>query len=155
MLTQRGAATWPTWLFRSWGPNTYGQVLGQIAAPGSFDVRPLIYTAVGIATMAGLTVMNHRFTWWPLHPLGFVVASSFTMYAVYIAFFVAWLTKVIVLRWGGVKAYRGCVPFFVGLMVGHYAGRAVALTMSMVHRRRGRVAVTTPASRASAPSATT
>jgi hypothetical protein len=132
---RRGAATWPTWVFRGWGPNTYGQVLGQISNPPGFDPRPVIFMAVGAAAMAGLTSLSHRFAWWPLHPLGFVVASSFTMYAVYLAFLIAWLVKLIVLRWGGVKAYRACVPFFVGLMVGHYAGRAVSLTMSMLSER--------------------
>jgi hypothetical protein len=132
---RRGAATWPTWVFKGWGPNTYGQILGQISNPPSFDVRPLIFTLVGAAAMSGLTSLSHQFAWWPLHPLGFVVASSFTMYAVYIAFFIAWLVKLIVLRWGGVSTYRNCVPFFIGLMVGHYAGRAVSLTTTMIWER--------------------
>ena len=44
MDTAVGAATWPTWVFRGWGPNTYGQVLGQISVPPAFDPRPLIFT---------------------------------------------------------------------------------------------------------------
>ena len=131
---KHGAVTWPTWVFRGWGPNTYGQVLGQINMPSGFDGRPIIFTAVGVVVMAGLTVLNHRFAWWPLHPLGFAVASSFTIYAVYLAFFLAWLIKLAILRWGGVKTYRNCVPFFTGLMVGHYAGRAVSLTTSMIYQ---------------------
>jgi len=132
---RRGAVTWPTWVFRGWGPNTYGQVLGQISNPPAFDPRPLILTAVGVLVMSALTSLSHHFAWWPLHPLGFVVASSFTMYAVYLAFFIAWALKLIILRWGGVSTYRNCVPFFIGLMVGHYAGRAVSLTVSMLSER--------------------
>jgi hypothetical protein len=132
---RRGAITWPTWVFKGWGPNTYGQILGQIANPPTFDPRPLVFTAVGALTMAALTSLSHHFAWWPLHPLGFVVASSFTMYAVYLAFLIAWLVKLIVLRWGGHSAYRSCVPFFIGLMVGHYAGRAISLTVSMLSER--------------------
>ena len=85
--------------------------------------------------MGALTVLSHRFSWWPLHPLGFAVASSFTIYAVYIAFFIAWAVKIAILRWGGVKTYRNCVPFFIGLMVGHYAGRVVYLSTSMIYQR--------------------
>ncbi|MBM3475436.1 MAG: hypothetical protein FJX75_19400 [Armatimonadetes bacterium] len=132
---RRGAITWPTWVFKGWGPNTYGQILGQINNPPSFDPRPLIFTLVGAVVMSGLTQLSHQFAWWPLHPLGFVVASSFTMYAVYLAFLIAWIVKLVVLRWGGVKTYRNCVPFFIGLMVGHYAGRAVSLTVSMLSER--------------------
>jgi len=132
---RRGAITWPTWVFRGWGPNTYGQILGQISNPPSFDPRPLVFALVGAAVTTGLTHLSHHFAWWPLHPLGFAVASSFTMYAVYLAFLIAWLVKLIVLRWGGHKAYRACVPFFIGLTVGHYAGRAVSLTVSMLSER--------------------
>jgi len=132
---RRGAITWPTWVYRGWGPNTYGQVLGQIGAPASFDPRPLVFTATGVVAMLALTGLGHRFAWWPIHPLGLAVASSFTIYAVYIAFFIAWLVKLLILRWGGVSTYRNCVPFFVGLMVGHYAGRAVALTTNMLFQR--------------------
>ncbi|HJN14079.1 MAG TPA: DUF6785 family protein [Armatimonadota bacterium] len=130
---RHGAATWPTWVFRGWGPATYGQVLGQINTPGSFDPRPLIFTGIGALAMVGLTVLNHQFAWWPLHPLGLAAASSFTLYAVYLAFLIAWMVKIIILRWGGVKTYRSCVPFFIGLMVGHYGGRAVALTVGMIY----------------------
>jgi hypothetical protein len=132
---RRGAITWPTWVFKGWGPNTYGQILGQISNPPSFDPRPLIFTLVGVVATTGLTHLSHQFAWWPLHPLGFVVASSFTMYAVYLAFLIAWIVKLVVLRWGGVKTYRSCVPFFIGLMVGHYAGRAISLTVSMLSER--------------------
>jgi hypothetical protein len=132
---RRGAVTWPTWVFRGWGPNTYAQILGQISNPPSFDLRPLLFTLVGAGATVALTHLSHHFAWWPLHPLGFVVSSSFTMYAVYLAFLIAWLVKTIVLRWGGHSAYRACVPFFIGLMVGHYAGRAVSLTISMLSER--------------------
>lgn len=132
---RHGAITWPTWVFKGWGPNTYGQVLGQISNPAAFEARPLIFMVVGAAAMGALTSLNHRFAWWPIHPLGLAVASSFTIYAVYIAFFVAWLAKTMILRWGGVSTYRRCVPFFIGLMVGHYAGRAVGLTVNMMLSR--------------------
>jgi Family of unknown function (DUF6785)/Domain of unknown function (DUF6784) len=132
---RQGAVTWPTWVFKGWGPNTYGQVLGQIGMPGSFDPRPAIFALVGAVLMAALTSLNHRFAWWPIHPLGLAVASSFTIYAVYIAFLLAWLVKVMVLRWGGVNTYRRMVPFFIGLTVGHYAGRAVLLTVNALLSR--------------------
>jgi len=31
------------------------------------------------------------------------------------------------LRWGGLNGYRRAAPFFVGLCVGHFAARAVAI----------------------------
>jgi hypothetical protein len=126
---RHGAITWPTWVFRGWGPSTYDQVLAQIRDPFGFGTAQFAWFSVGAALMLLLTALQRRFLWWPLHPLGLAVVSSFTMYAVYAGFFLAWLAKVALLRWGGFKAYRRAIPFFLGLTVGHYLGRAVALTV--------------------------
>jgi hypothetical protein len=123
----RPALTWNTWVFQGWGPNTYNQVLRQIQQPPSFDGRPLVFYGLGVGLMVALTVLHHRFVWWPLHPLGLVVVSSFTMYSVYLGFLLAWLVKVAVLRWAGARSYRRGVPLFIGLVAGHYVGRALSL----------------------------
>lgn len=126
---RHGAITWPTWVFRGWGPNTYEQVLAQVRDPFGFGAAQFAWFSVGAGLMLILTALQRRFLWWPLHPLGLAVVSSFTMYAVYAGFFLAWLAKVLLLRWGGFRTYRRAIPFFLGLTVGHYLGRAVALTV--------------------------
>jgi hypothetical protein len=125
---RHGAITWSTWLFRGYGPSTYGQVLDQILNPTQpMDPARFAWMGAGAGAMALLTALRLQFAGWPLHPIGLAVVSSFTMYAVYGGFFVAWLAKVVLLRWGGYPAYRKAMPFFVGLAVGHYLARAVAL----------------------------
>jgi hypothetical protein len=123
----RPAITWNTWVFRGWGPNTYGQILGQIHNPQDFDWRPLVCYFTGAALMVALTLLHHRFVWWPVHPLGLVVASSFTIYSVYLGFLLAWVVKVSLLRWAGARNYRRGIPLFIGLIAGHYVGRALSL----------------------------
>ena len=123
----RGAIRWPTWVYRAWGPDTYGQVLGQLSAGEKRDPFKIVYYTIGAGAMVGLTALRNRFAWWPLHPLGLAAVSSFTMYAVYLPFLLACVIKVVMLRWGGFKAYRAATPFFIGLGVGHYLARALAL----------------------------
>jgi len=126
---RHGAINWNTWLFRGFGPSTYGQVISQIqySAGKGFETTRFIYFSTGAFLMLILTILHYRFLWWPIHPVGLAVISSFTMYTVYVGFFIAWAAKSFILRWGGFKAYRSGIPFFIGLLVGHYAGRAIAL----------------------------
>ena len=56
--------------------------------------------------MALLYWARHRLLWWPLHPIGFPVAAVDLMSYTITSVFVAWLIKVIVLRYGGVNLYR-------------------------------------------------
>jgi hypothetical protein len=127
---RQGAITWSTWLFAGYGPQTYGQVLDQILNPTpALDPARFSWMGAGAAGMAALTALRLRFAGWPLHPVGLAVVSSFTLYAVYGGFFVAWIAKIALLRWGGYRAYRETAPFFIGLAVGHYLARAVALPL--------------------------
>jgi hypothetical protein len=72
--------------------------------------------AIGAGITAILAMLRARFAWFPLHPLGYVLASSFMMKSVWFAMFVAWIVRHIVLRIGGAKSIRrGLVPFCVGM----------------------------------------
>jgi hypothetical protein len=129
MLTgyKQGALNWNTWLFQGFGVSTYGQVLGQIQSDIGHDWMPFIYFGVGSVLMLFLSAVYYRYLWWPIHPIGLTVISSFTLYAVYIGFFIAWFAKHVILRWGGPRLYTKAMPFFIGLLIGHYIGRGVAL----------------------------
>ena len=75
---------------------------------------------IGAFVMGLLTVMRHKFLWWPLHPLGLTVAGSRVMDWTWFSIFLAWLVKVIALRYGGPKVYRSLRPFFLGLVLGQF-----------------------------------
>ena len=75
---------------------------------------------LGAGVMAGLLILHRRFLWWPLHPLGFVVSMDRVMGTAWFPVFLAWLTKSIVLKYGGLKAYHALVPLFYGLILGQF-----------------------------------
>ena len=76
--------------------------------------------------MASLLFLRHRFLWWPLHPIGFPIASTYTIVSYgWFAIFTAWLCKTIILRYGGVGAYRTMLPFFLGLILGEFTTAGV------------------------------
>jgi hypothetical protein len=126
---KQGTLTWNTWIFKSWGPSTYGQVLSQIRNPFGFKTDYFLWAMGGAVMMILFTFLHLRFVWWPIHPIGLAIASSFTLYAVYLGAFFAWLVKLALLRWGGLRAFNKATPFFIGLIVGHYLGRTISLIL--------------------------
>ncbi len=103
-----------------------GRIPWQNLAAQLRDVNPLPdhpglqAMGAGGAISLGLAAMRSRFTWWPFHPVGFAVATSFEMDLLWCQFLVGWLCKVLTLRYGGIRAYRGALPFFIGLILGDY-----------------------------------
>ncbi len=74
----------------------------------------------GLLLAVGFSVLRQMFPWWPLHPLGYALATTQTMEYMWCPFLIAWAAKLITLRYGGIKAYRAALPFFLGLILGDY-----------------------------------
>ncbi|MGI4789106.1 MAG: DUF6785 family protein [Janthinobacterium lividum] len=75
---------------------------------------------VGFLFAAFLQAMRVRFFWWPFHPLAFAVSGSWEMNLLWMPLMIAWLFKVLLLRYGGIKAYTSALPFFYGLILGQF-----------------------------------
>jgi len=78
-------------------------------------------TVVGIVFSILLLSLRMRWIWWPFHPVGYAVSSSWSMNLLWMPLFIAWVIKLFVLRYGGLRLYRQALPFFLGLILGEYA----------------------------------
>jgi len=92
----------------------------KLANPTGPSLSGWFWTAAGGAIMAGLMVARHKFVWWPFHPLGFVVSMGWAMNNIWFSVFLAWLIKVVVLKYGGPRMYRQTRPFFLGVVLGQF-----------------------------------
>jgi len=63
---------------------------------------------------------NLKLTWWPFHPVGFVLAQIRMFDWLWLPMGIAAVSKSLMLRSGGLKMYKRAMPFFVGLVVGDY-----------------------------------
>ena len=82
---------------------------------------------IGGGVMTSLLMLQRRFLWWPLHPLGFVVSMDRVMDTAWFPVFLAWLTKTTCLKYGGLKAYRSLFPLFYGLILGQFVAGGIWL----------------------------
>jgi hypothetical protein len=79
-------------------------------------------TAAGIAGFTitvVLVVLRSIFLRFPLHPLGFVMVMSYAN-PIWGPFLIIYVVKSLILRIGGMGAYRKAIPFFLGLVIGHF-----------------------------------
>jgi len=79
-----------------------------------------IAVVVGLLLTLFLWIMRTRMFWWPLHPAGFAISSSWSMNVFWFSIFFSSAAKWIILRQGGLKMHRKAIPFFLGLILGEF-----------------------------------
>ncbi len=102
------------------GRGVYRQLENWLNYPQGADLPALAFMGGGLGFTTLLMFLRTRFLWWPFHPLGYAMANSWGMYNLWCCLFVTWGLKAIVLRHGGLKAYRRAIPLFLGLALGDY-----------------------------------
>jgi hypothetical protein len=71
---------------------------------------------IGAFLTAGLGIARLMLSWWPIHPIGILVAASYPTLKIWFSFVIAWLLKVLVMRYGGVQLYKQLKPAALGLI---------------------------------------
>ncbi|MFQ6130872.1 MAG: DUF6785 family protein [Armatimonadota bacterium] len=97
----------------------YLDTAGYMRAAKAPDVLRTSFVGGGFALVSVLVVLRTVFLRFPLHPLGFVMATTYGHH-IWGPFFVVWLTKTVVFRLGGMRLYRRLIPFFLGIALGHF-----------------------------------
>jgi len=82
------------------------------------------------AAVTGALVYLRRFHWFPLHPIGYVIACAIG-YRVFAPIFAIWLIKLIILKYFGGTVHRKAKNFFLGLVMGHFFIAAVWAVLAM------------------------
>jgi len=86
----------------------------------------------GVLFTAFLAAMRTRFVWWPFHPVGYVIAGSFGLFRLWLPIFLTWLIKSLLLRYGGMSAYRQAHPFFLGLIFGEFSAAFLRTVLDLI-----------------------
>lgn len=103
--------------------------LGHLAPDGRQALA--FFLALGIALVFCLARL--RVAWWPLHPMGFVFLGGFPAYYLWFSFFLAWILKKAVTRYGGARLYERLKPLMVGIIAGSMLGALVPMLVGSVY----------------------
>jgi hypothetical protein len=103
------------WAF---GPETWNRLQSWLKSPRPPDTNAVGAIGVGFLFAMFLFAMRARFFWWPFHPVGYAISSSWSLHILWSSLLVAWIIKWALLRWGGRGSYQKAIPFFLGLILG-------------------------------------
>ncbi|HEY0009930.1 MAG TPA: DUF6785 family protein [Tepidisphaeraceae bacterium] len=93
---------------------------------------PAVQIGIGGAVVAVCSVLRLTVSWWPLHPIGYVLLFAWATEVVWFSIFVGWLAKVVIVRLGGSTLLMSGRPVFIGLVVGEAVAAGFWLIVSLV-----------------------
>jgi hypothetical protein len=129
-----GAAAKTDWWRTEMGEMPFISLSSYLQSPPVPDYGGIAFTAVGFVATCLLAFLRARWVWWPFHPVGYAMANTVLWGQLPVPFFLAWATKWLILRYGGMRLYRQSLPLFLGLIVGDLAGGAFyTLLGAVVH----------------------
>jgi hypothetical protein len=104
-----------------WGNEAFRRLERWLTYLSGTDMAESLFMLLGFCVTLIFMVMKVRFLWWTLHPVAYPLATSFTLNTgLWFSIFLSWLAKWVILRHGGLKAYRQAFPFFIGLIFGEF-----------------------------------
>ncbi len=136
---RHGAVTmicWPITAIPTCAFRTFANSLRSPEDPETW-LRAAVVIGAGFTLL--LTWLSANFIWWPLSPIGFIMAGVWhTNHAIWANAFIAWLLTTLIRKFGGFRLYRALRPAFLGLVFGHYlTDAAMALFAALVLGSRG------------------
>lgn len=114
---------------------TFNRLSSWLTTPKGGNLPYTLAYTSGILFVIALSMFRMRFIWFPLHPVGLVVSSSWAINPFWFSIFLSWAIKSAILKYGGLKTYRKNVPLFLGLILGEFiadSGVSIAGTLLRV-----------------------
>ena len=135
LLYQRGAASadvGPPNVPMIFGWEPWSRMEGWVRSPEPPDLNRAGAIVVGFGATIVLNSLRMKIGWFPFHPVGYAVSSSWSMHLLWLPMFIAWLVKLVMLRYGGLRLYRRALPFFLGVILGECVAGSVWTIVGIV-----------------------
>ncbi len=105
----------------SFGGEPFWRLQSLLGAPPPPNPYPPYAMAGGVAFTLLLMSLRIRFPWFPLHPVGYAISTSWSMNVLWMPLFLSYLIKMSVVRIGGYRFFRRTLlPFGIGLALGEF-----------------------------------
>jgi len=134
---QRGASNLNSWFFNGAPMACWTWVADRITNPVPPSATGWVLMGSGFGFMTFLMYMRQAFLWWPFHPIGFCIGTTWIMNELWFTCFLAWSLKFLVVRYGGLRQFRNFRPFFLGLILGQFVCNGMWLIIDGLTGQQG------------------
>jgi hypothetical protein len=119
VLYQQGGLLGYTWFSIGAPQSTFNDAANTLKTHPGVSAANIGWMVLGALVVFLLVQGRSRFLWFPLHPLGYLVAPAYPITQLWFSFFVGWLVKSLIMKYGGSDTYIKLRPFMIGLIIGN------------------------------------
>ena len=105
-----------TWFARE----GYSILASRLTHPAGVAYTDILFMCLGFVFTITMLIIRTKFLWWALHPVGYAVTGWWIIGRLWFPLLISSIVKWTALKFGGVRAYRRLVPFFLGLILGDF-----------------------------------
>ena len=87
---------------------------------------------LGWLEAAAVALLRGHYYWFPFHPVGLAFQTTFGTRLYWFSLMLVWVAKLVLLRYGGVRAFQRGKPFFYGLGIGYVAGVILSVVVDVI-----------------------
>ena len=125
------------WFFGGGARAPYNYIVTLLMHPAGVNWLGWWIKGIGAGLMGILMFLRARFLWWPFHPIGLAIGPIWIMDQIWFTVFLAWLIKLCILRYGGLKLFHSARPFFLGLILGQFTCNGFWIIVDLLTGHKG------------------
>jgi hypothetical protein len=118
-----------SWFFGDGARAPFKFIAEKLQTPTQPSLEGWGNSVLGGGFMTLLMIARHRLLWWPLHPVGYPISMVWLMDQLWFSIFLAWLLKLVIIKYGGPGIYQRARPYFLGLITGQFVTAGVWLVI--------------------------
>ena len=118
LIYRRGASNLQYWTYFISAADPFEQLSNTLQHPTGTHTDELISLIFGGVVMFAILWLRHHYLWWKIHPIGYLMTTSYATFCFWASFFLGWLCKYVILKFGGVTQYRKLRTVFLGVILG-------------------------------------
>jgi hypothetical protein len=119
----------PTWFFGHANRVPFDVAAARLTSALPPRLEDQWFVIAGAVIMGAMIAAHRAFLWWPLHPMGFLMAYGWQITALWFSFAVGGVIVAFINRFLGARIYWQLRPLFIGFILGEAIAAALWLVL--------------------------